>query len=101
MDLEAWRTSQGLTYGQLAELLTVKSVSQMRRLCLGEELLRDERLAAAMALSGNVVTAFDVHERRMAFLRSRPEGIAANFADEEQSSSPSGSSGPVVEGKAA
>lgn len=101
MDLEAWRTSQGLTYGQLAELLAVKSISQMRRLCLGEELLRDERLAAAMALSANMVTAFDVHERRMAFLKSRPEGVGAHFTDEGSSSGGSGSAGPAVEGKAA
>lgn len=75
MDLEAWRISQQMTYDQLAELMDVKSTSQMRRLCLGEELLRDARLEKAMEISGNAVTAFAVHERRMSFLRARPQGV--------------------------
>lgn len=75
MDLEAYRQSANLTFEKLKELMNVKSVSQMRRLCLGEELLRDHRLDRAIEISGGQVTAFAVHQRRMAYLRTRPGGV--------------------------
>lgn len=92
MDLEAWRNSQGMTYAQLAELMQVSSTSQMRRLCIGEELLRDERLAKAIAVSDGAVTAYAIHERRMAFLRSRPQGQGPGLSGGE---TPDGSGGGV------
>ena len=69
MDLEEYRITAILTYDQLAEMIGVKSVSQMRRLCIGAELLRDLRLEKAIEISGGAVTAFAVHRRRMTWLR--------------------------------
>lgn len=72
MDLEEYRISASLSYDDLAKRMGVPSVSQMRRLALGEELLKDYRMERAIAISGGLVDAFSVHQRRMAFLRSRP-----------------------------
>ena len=65
MDLEEYRITAILTYDQLAEMIGGKSVSQMRRLCIGAELLRDLRLEKAIEISGGAVTAFAVHRRRV------------------------------------
>lgn len=96
MDLEAYRKAEGLTYDQLAKLMGVHSVSQMRRLALGEELLKDMRLEKAIEISGGMVTAFAVHQRRIGFLRSRPGGIGPQFdgGDDPENGGPADSSEP-------
>lgn len=75
MDLEDYRQAEGLTYEQLSERLGVTSVSLMRRYCIGEIRIPEERVDQFIARTGNRVGLYALHKRRLAWLaanRPRP-----------------------------
>lgn len=73
LDLEEWRKEQGLTYEALAEALCVSNASRARAYALGIERPPSEVVERILRISDGRVGLLAMHQRRMAYLRSRPQ----------------------------
>src|SRR5262245_7087020 len=72
LDLEQYRQKHGLTYRELARRFGFRSISQVRRCALGQEMLRDEQLERVLQAAGGEVDLYALHRRRMEWLATRP-----------------------------
>jgi transcriptional regulator with XRE-family HTH domain len=73
VDLETWRTDEGLTYAQLAERLGI-STSQAHRWCLGKDMPEDLDLVRVFEVTRHEVGAYALHQRRLRWLRENGRG---------------------------
>lgn len=81
MDLETWRTANGLTLEELGSKLGC-STSQARRYCQGETALRDEALERAVEITQGALDLYAQHLVRLSWLR-RNGGGGTPFGEAE------------------
>ena len=76
MDLETYRTSIGLSYTQLADLIDVRQAKQARSYALGHSWPRSTQLQKIIKATKGAVTIEAMHKRRLDFLRHAELSVA-------------------------
>lgn len=69
MDLETYRTANGLTWAALADLIGASSPRQARAWALGEERPDEMRIAHIETVTGGVVSVHAQHRKRLEWER--------------------------------